>query len=166
VAFPDSLHGWAGGHNGLIVQTTDGGETWESYHVDSSSFGITSLSFVDSANGWAADPFDGVYRYDSPQSAEPLTNYLAQPEFRINPAYPNPFNVATTITYSISAPTTIEARVYDLSARVIALLFNGPVMAGEHELHWNGSNIASGIYFCQISSGGRETAWAKLLLIK
>ena len=52
VAFRDARHGWAVGHGGTILATTDGGATWNAQ----SSGAIQTLyavAFPDAAHGWA-----------------------------------------------------------------------------------------------------------------
>ncbi len=50
--FVDPNRGWAVGQDGVIIVTTDGGETWQ---AQDSGFGLTirSVDFVDVQTGWA-----------------------------------------------------------------------------------------------------------------
>lgn len=57
IVFTDSIHGWATGNNDIdetnesrIFKTIDGGKTWEV--TTTPSWGLCSLSFTDSLNGW------------------------------------------------------------------------------------------------------------------
>ncbi len=53
VCFVDVMHGWAVGHNGSVLRTTDGGSSWFIQHVE----GFTSLygvAFANTSNGWTA----------------------------------------------------------------------------------------------------------------
>ena len=63
--------------------------------------------------------------------------------------YPNPFNPATTILFSLDNPATVRLDVYDVLGRQVTSLadyFN----AGVHELDWNGSDKPSGVYYYTI----------------
>jgi photosystem II stability/assembly factor-like uncharacterized protein len=52
VSFPDSLNGWAGGDSGIIVHTSDGGNTWDIQHSDLQYF-IEDIFFLNERLGWA-----------------------------------------------------------------------------------------------------------------
>ena len=51
VEFVNDTHGWAVGEGGVIIATTDGGDTWIS---QSSGYELTlnSVDFADESNGW------------------------------------------------------------------------------------------------------------------
>ena len=51
VEFVNDTHGWAIGEGGIIIATTDGGDTWVS---QSSGYELTlnSVDFTDESNGW------------------------------------------------------------------------------------------------------------------
>ncbi|MBV8470488.1 MAG: glycosyl hydrolase [Burkholderiaceae bacterium] len=54
VTFVDAQHGWAVGHLGLILATSDGGETWVRQRVDTSvDQPLFSVAFRDASEGWA-----------------------------------------------------------------------------------------------------------------
>jgi photosystem II stability/assembly factor-like uncharacterized protein len=51
-SFPDSLYGWAAGEEGVIIRTTDGGNSWT--RQDSPvNFFIHKIYFVNRLKGWA-----------------------------------------------------------------------------------------------------------------
>ncbi len=89
---------------------------------------------------------------------------------RLARAYPNPFNPATTIEYSVAAEGRVTLRVYDLAGRVVRTLVDETVKPGEHAVIWNGTNdsgerAASGVYFLRMETGGFSSA-RKLVLLK
>ncbi len=51
VSFVNHTHGWAVGEGGVIIATTDGGNTWT---VQSSGYELTlqAVNFTDTSNGW------------------------------------------------------------------------------------------------------------------
>lgn len=85
-------------------------------------------------------------------------------------SYPNPFNPATTITYSIPLSGFVNLRIYDVLGRLVDVLVSRYERAGEHSVKWNGtgtdgSAVTSGVYIVRLESGGRvETG--KILLLK
>ena len=53
VFFADALHGWAAGHDAVILRTSDGGATWQKVHEDTESGPILDLWFRDTDTGYA-----------------------------------------------------------------------------------------------------------------
>ncbi len=73
------------------------------------------------------------------------------------PSYPNPFNRAVTIAYSLPARMTVKLSVYDVSGRLVTTLVNGTEDPGLRSVIWNGrvtdgSNAASGVYFYRLET--------------
>lgn len=79
--------------------------------------------------------------------------------------YPNPFNPTTTIKYSINSRQFVSLKVYDVLGNAVATLVNEEKSAGNYSFEFNGSNLASGIYFYQLKTDG-YTATKKLILLK
>ena len=64
--------------------------------------------------------------------------------------YPNPFNPSTTLTYSVTAEMRVEIRIYDVLGRSVASPMTGLVEAGKHEVVWDATGLASGMYFARL----------------
>jgi len=77
--------------------------------------------------------------------------------------YPNPFNPSTVILYSVAADGPVTLRVYDVLGREVRELVKGFQTAGRHTASFDGSGLASGMYFYRLESGGR-TATMKMAL--
>jgi hypothetical protein len=67
--------------------------------------------------------------------------------------YPNPFNPVTNIAYSIPQTGIVTLKVYDVLGNEIRTLVNEENTAGRYNIIFDGSNLASGIYFYVIRSG-------------
>ncbi len=85
-------------------------------------------------------------------------------------AFPNPFNPMTTIRFNAENAGVATVRVFDVTGRFIKTLLNRSVAAGSHTISWdgtraNGEHVVSGLYFCEVRTGGRR-AVAKLALLK
>jgi len=83
----------------------------------------------------------------------------------LNSIYPNPFNPNTTINYSLDSDSFVSINVFDAAGRVVAELVNDNVSAGYHDVAWNASNSASGVYFLKMVSGN-DVFTNKLMLVK
>jgi hypothetical protein len=79
--------------------------------------------------------------------------------------YPNPFNPSTTIAFDLPKTEFVSLKVFDLLGREVAVLSNGVAAAGHHSLSFDGSSLASGIYFYRIQAG-EFSAINRMLLLK
>lgn len=86
-------------------------------------------------------------------------------EFALAQNYPNPFNPSTAIKYEIPSSNFITLKIYDLTGKEVATLVNENLNAGRYTAVFNGSNLASGMYFYKITAGN-FTSVRKMVLIK
>ncbi len=86
-------------------------------------------------------------------------------EFALLQNYPNPFNPSTAISYQLSAVSLVRLKVYDILGREVATLVNGRESAGMHTLRFDGSGLASGVYFYRLTAGGMSQT-RKMLLVR
>jgi len=85
--------------------------------------------------------------------------------FKLNPNFPNPFNPNTTISFELPKYSNVKLNVYDASGKLVATLINGSVNAGKYEIPFDGTNLASGVYFCKFEADGYSTV-NKMILLK
>jgi hypothetical protein len=79
--------------------------------------------------------------------------------------FPNPFNPTTTIKYNLPEDTRIKIKVYDILGKEVAELVNEEKPAGYHEVEFNASNLASGVYLYRIQAGSFVDT-KKMILMK
>ena len=77
-------------------------------------------------------------------------------EFELFGAYPNPFNMKTTIRFELSMATEITLDIYNMNGRKIKTLSNGFRAKGMHSITWDGMDqhnrvVPSGVYIYQLS---------------
>ena len=92
------------------------------------------------------------------------------PSLKLDPSYPNPFNLITTITFTLPAAGDITLAVVNVEGALVTTLASGPFSARTHEVEWDGTNaagdrVASGVYFFQLSTSG-ETLSQKMVLVR
>jgi len=85
--------------------------------------------------------------------------------FHLNQNYPNPFNPTTTIEFSLPEVSTIQLELYDVLGKQVLTIAQGMYDAGAHRIVFNGSNLASGIYFYKLQAG-KYFAVKKLTILK
>jgi len=79
--------------------------------------------------------------------------------------YPNPFNPSTVIRFELSKSDRVLLRVFDINGRLIQTIADRVFGAGTQEIRFDGSNLSSGLYIYEISTGD-ITQNKKMLLIK
>jgi hypothetical protein len=102
----------------------------------------------------------------------PVTQEFPQlPEiFSLDQNYPNPFNPSTKISFEIPEYSIVDLTVYDILGKEVAEVTKGEFSPGVYTIDWNGSSLASGIYFlkmnAQSTTGRMYDAVKKLILLK
>ncbi len=79
--------------------------------------------------------------------------------------YPNPFNPTTVIRFALPKQSDVKLSVYNVIGEKITELVNGDMAAGYHEVNFNATNFATGMYIYRISAGNFVSV-KKMLLIK
>jgi hypothetical protein len=90
-------------------------------------------------------------------------------EFALSQNYPNPFNPETVISYQVPVNSKVSLKVYDILGKEVAILVNEEKSAGKYQVNFNGSNLASGVYFYKLSANGGAGSFSqtrKFVLIK
>ncbi len=103
---------------------------------------------------------DGNYKYSQIVTVTSLPT-----KFELWQNYPNPFNPTTTIQYVIPKAEHVTLKVYDELGKEVTTLVNENKEAGQYRVSFNGSNLASGIYYYRITAG-EFTEVKKLMLLK
>ena len=94
---------------------------------------------------------DGL-AHENPTSAG--QEYLPAPDqFVLGQNYPNPFNPLTTIKYGLPKDTKVQLLVYDVGGRLVAVVVDTLPARGYHEARFDGTNLASGVYFYTLKAG-------------
>lgn len=101
----------------------------------------------------------------APEDAPIFSNSELPNEFKIY-NYPNPFNPSTQIKYEIPQNTFVTIRIYNILGEEVKLLVNNEYKnAGRYSQLFDGSNLASGIYYYSIEAGS-YTDVKKMVLLK
>ncbi len=85
--------------------------------------------------------------------------------FTLTQNYPNPFNPSTTITYELPRASEVKLSVYDVLGREVSVLVNERRDAGVHEVEFNASALASGVYLYKLTTG-TFTQIRKMIVVK
>jgi len=101
---------------------------------------------------------------DSRHETNPPTRSLLQK------AYPNPFNHAATIPYSLPNAGHVNISIFNMYGQKVKMLADGFQEAGAYTIQWEGDDdranpVPNGLYFCLIDWDNFRQS-IKLLLIK
>lgn len=73
--------------------------------------------------------------------------------YALYPAYPNPFNPSTTISFDLPKTSKVTLKVFNILGEKVAVLVSRRLSAGSHSYKWDASNLASGIYLYRLQAG-------------
>jgi hypothetical protein len=128
----------------------DAGDGWDNMANLGLSYNLMFRADVDSAFV--------LVGIDSDNSTLPTELSLSQ-------NYPNPFNPSTEISYALPTSGRVEIKVFDLTGRVVDVLVQEHLTAGQHTLHLDASNMNSGMYIYTLTSGNTQLS-RKMILLK
>ena len=166
IRFSSDSTGWIGGNYSRLYKTTNQGINWKRENI-STGYIFNIASFNDSIL-WTSG--NGGKIFHTTNGGEPLVgiqNISTEiPEsFKLNQNYPNPFNPSTNIQYDISNDNSVTIKIYNLPGKEVMSLVNDFKKAGRYIISFNGSDLASGVYYYKITSGKFEQV-RKMILIK
>lgn len=69
--------------------------------------------------------------------------------------YPNPFNPATKIGFTLPEASKVRLEVFDVTGRQVAVLVDGHTAAGRHDVTFDAGDLSSGVYLYRIHAAGR-----------
>lgn len=186
--FLDASTGWIGTNDGIVTNnparvilfTNNGGATWTKQNPPITN-SVFSIFFWDKNNGWftadncvqncnAADSlkiWQGTICHftNGSQTAIDEVNNSLPADYTLFQNYPNPFNPKTEISYSVPITGFVAIKIYDSLGNEIETLVNDIKQAGSYKIEFDGSKIASGIYFYKMHAGSFSKT-RKLLFLK
>jgi len=80
-------------------------------------------------------------------------------------SYPNPARDNVIIKYTLGSPSHVNLQVQDLSGNSLVTLVNEFKEQGDHEVKYNVSNLAQGVYFYVLKSN-TEKKLGRLVVIR
>jgi len=129
-------------------------QKWILYSEDNASF-AEDLKY----NVYVSNPL-GL-----PTSIDEENNSAVVNNFELQQNYPNPFNPTTKIRFSLAEQSQVMLKVYNVLGKEIATLVNDVKGVGVHEVSFDGSGLASGVYFYTLQTG-MYTKTRKMILLK
>ncbi|OYV87877.1 MAG: hypothetical protein B7Z63_01725 [Ignavibacteriae bacterium 37-53-5] len=157
---------FVGTPNGVYL-SIDNGTTWTPLNngLPAANTNVTSMAILGS-DVFAGMSGGGIFRGSLSEITGVQVSHTGVPGgYALSQNYPNPFNPTTVISYRLPEPGVVSLRVYDVLGREVATLVEGRQSVGNHEVEFNGSRFASGVYFYRLISG-RFSETKKMLMLK
>jgi len=95
----------------------------------------------------------------------PVKVTIPKASVELLPNQPNPFNPVTTIRFVVPEKIRVTISVHDVAGRLVAMLADDVQEPGVHELTWNATGVASGVYFARMHAGKTDVS-RKMVLLK
>ena len=89
---------------------------------------------------------------DTATSVGIVNTNMVVDKYSLSQNYPNPFNPTTKIAFTIPKNDFVSIKIFDMLGKQVAELINSDLKAGAYEYTFDGSNMASGVYFYQIKT--------------
>jgi hypothetical protein len=155
---------FASGSSGTVYLSTDSGVNWRNCSAGVQLGPVMSLL----ATEWYlfAGVYDGgVWRRSMSEVLSVDQNPALRPmETSLGQNFPNPFNPTTEIQYTIHDRQSTSIKVFDILGREVALLLDEVKEPGRYSVTWNASGVASGVYYCRMTTGGSSKSIKMVLL--
>jgi ligand-binding sensor domain-containing protein len=165
IAIDSSENKWIGTQYGLVAFD---GSNWTVYSPSNSGLNNSWAKYIvidTKGNKWIGTQYGlSVYKGNVISIVDKKNNVLPN-GFMLYQNYPNPFNPTTTIDYSIPKESFVTIKVYDALGREVTTLVSEEKNTGEYSVKFNGSKLASGIYFYKITAGSFVQT-KKMILMK
>jgi len=154
---------FAGTYGGGVFLSSDNGTSWTT-----KSTGLTEtrvMSLISYGESLFAGMVVNVWRRPLSEMITSVRDVTVQmpSEMRLDQNYPNPFNPSTTIRYALPMRTHVTLTVFNTLGQQVVTLVNESQDAGYHDVRFDGSGLASGVYFYRLQVG--TYAETKKLLI-
>lgn len=167
LAFSDRNNGYIFGSSGSCFSTTTAGASWNTVNTTSSTsinngymtadlkaFAVGSSGYIFKNN----NILTGIAGNETP---------LIPTQYSLEQNYPNPFNPTTTIKFGLPKDGLVSIKIYDIAGREVMKLVNNQHMkAGFQTQMFNGSNLASGVYFYSLVVDSKLISTKKMVLVK
>ncbi len=91
-------------------------------------------------------------------------------KFALYPAYPNPFNPSTIISWQAGtihkSHVYVDLSIYNILGQKVVTLVSERQAAGKHQVEWNATGFAGGLYYYQLETETGFLNVRKIILLK
>ena len=150
---------------GYTARTTNAGGSWTIETTSGSTMYNVYMRHRDSA--WACGSGSYVFKYAIGPTGITQYEHNVPRDFVLMQNYPNPFNPNTTIKFGLPRAGSVTLNVYDITGKLVQkILNNAPLNAGTVTHDFDGTNLASGVYFYSLIVDDIKIDTKKMVLVK
>jgi hypothetical protein len=164
-------------YDGIGYRVADTIKPGHGYWVKASEDGVlilnTSLGMSGIASGNAIRILNSGELPPAPPGVHPSERGSdTHDRFVVSQNYPNPFNPTTTLEFTLSEPSYVTVRVFNVLGQQVGSLLSELKDAGEFQVSWNASDAPTGIYFYRLEATSLSdpaktySATRKMLLVR
>ena len=154
-----------GGFGLRVIDISEPAHPYETGYYDTPGY-ARGVAVGDSGLVFVADSSSlGVYDCSEAMGVSPDRPISVPASFSLAPAFPNPFNSSTIISYTLPIPGWYAVDVMDLNGRIVTRLDGGYLQAGSYHAVWNAGSAAAGVYLVKMEAGGFNQT-RKVVLVK
>jgi ligand-binding sensor domain-containing protein len=159
----------------LWIGTTEGlagfdDTNWTVFNVLNSGLsnnGVVCISIDDYDNKWLGT-WNGlaVFNENGVVSVDENDTFIKTVPngYALSQNFPNPFNPSTTIEFTLPKSEFVELKVYSILGKEVVNLVSAKLQQGKHTYTFDGENLASGIYYYQLTAGDYREVKKMILL--
>lgn len=118
----------------------------EQWFVFAPNVGIVKIQYASVSQLISSASINGNIISQIQQNRERSNDFILEQNF------PNPFNPATNISFSLEKDSYICLKVFDILGHEIVTLLNDKLNAGNHSVLWKPTGLSNGIYLYQLKS--------------
>jgi uncharacterized protein (TIGR02145 family) len=133
---------------GYLWKNTDYAWPWKLYYLD--SYAIPNI-YCNTQYGFSVRCVKDI----TTTLGSSAPSIINDPNLLQN--YPNPFNPSTTIEFTLPKSEFVELKVYYILGKEIFILESKKLNQGRYTYTFDGSKLASGIYYYQLTAGDPST---------
>lgn len=170
ISFRTRSEGWlVTGFSARFAYTLDTGKTWSDFSMQD-TVAMYDIKFINQRIGWAVGDKGIIYKYNTGIFGINNESEIIPNSINLYQNYPNPFNNSTVIKFDLIESTYLQLKIYDIDGRLVKIIYDGFKEKGYHSILFSNDNLASGIYFYELSAlknGINQTiSTKKMVLIK
>lgn len=149
-----------------VFMTTNYGTSWVELADGLPNTVAISLDYNTSANRIRIGTHGrGVWQANGPLVGIINHNENIPDNFNLGQNFPNPFNPATIIRFSLKENSFTRLTVFDAVGKVVKVLVEKELKAGTYDVSFDGSDIASGLYFYKLQTPNFSDT-KKMMMVK
>jgi ligand-binding sensor domain-containing protein len=143
----------AGTIGGVFVSSNSGSQ-WTQVNSGLADTLVTAL-VLKNTNLFVGTALNGVWKRPLSEMITSVgwQSTIVPAKFNLEQNYPNPFNPSTIIRYGLPTRTHVTLSIFNALGQLVATLVNGDQDAGSHQVQFDGSRLASGVYFYRLMAG-------------